>query len=549
VLVTHAAGIVGDAIVELLGARGLLLDRAAVPASSVAGATLAVNRCPTPRAPEGAPLARFAASPAATGALLPRTCLRARMEAPGYAPSEWVAAGDLGRPEAAAHLAMRAGHLRWHVTDRTGAPVPARLIVRGVAPTPDPDWGEDPRDGAALDAVHALGDGEIAIPPGRYGVVVSRGLEYTAREQTIAVEADRTVAIDAPLERVVDTSGWISADLHVHAVPSYDAPTLLADRVRSLAAMGVEVAAATDHNRVTDYGPTIRELGAGKWLTSIVGDEITTREPAIGHFNAFPLAAGSDPVPYLGTTPHDIFSAAHAAEPRDRDKVVQINHPRMGTIGHFELLRFDPSDVEGWRARSPLFDASFDAFEVFNGDDYTAIERVEEVLRDWYALLDAGVRATATGNSDSHKLTYHEPGVPRNFVRVPSDDPAAFDERAFIEAVRRGRVVVSSGPFVRLRAGDADVGDEVAPGDTDVHVRVEAPPWVDVTSVQLVRRGDVVREWRVHAAGTVRLDASATVPMKSGDWLIAVVRGEAPMTMLHRPGAKPFAFTNPIRAR
>ena len=61
----------------------------------------------------------------------------------------------------------------------------------------------------------------------------------------------------------------------------------------------------------------------------------------------------------------------------------------------------------------------------------------------------------------------------------------AFDERAFIDAVRRGRVVVSSGPFVRLGAGGADVGDEIAPGDdVAVHVHVEAPPWVDVSTVR-----------------------------------------------------------------
>ncbi len=65
---------------------------------------------------------------------------------------------------------------------------------------------------------------------------------------------------------MVDTRGWISADLHVHAVPSLDAPTPLVERVRSLAAAGVEVAVATDHNVVTDYAPAIRERGLEPWL-------------------------------------------------------------------------------------------------------------------------------------------------------------------------------------------------------------------------------------------------------------------------------------------
>jgi len=348
-----------------------------------------------------------------------------------------------------------------------------------------------------------------------------------------------------------DTSGWISADLHVHAVPSPDAPTLLDDRVRSLAASGVEVAAATDHNAVTDYGPTIRALGAQRWLASIVGDEVTTRGVELGHFNVFPLAAGDAPVPYANTTPHDIFAAARAAAPQDRDKVVQVNHPRMGSIGYFELLRLDPGDFDAWRRRSPLFDPSFDALEVFNGDDYSDIARVEACLHDWYALLNAGLRVTATGNSDSHKLTYHEPGVPRNFVRVGNDTPEAFDEREFIDAVRRGRVVVSSGPFVRLTAGQAQIGDDIAPADdVAVHVHVEAPPWVDVATVELVRRGEIVATWHPRAgAAVVRLDETAHVTLHSGDWILAIARGSKPMTFLHRPGALPFAFTNPVRVR
>jgi hypothetical protein len=270
----------------------------------------------------------------------------------------------------------------------------------------------------------------------------------------------------------------------------------------------------------------------------------------------FPLAAGDPPLPFANTTPQELFAAARAAAPQGRDKVVQVNHPRMGSIGYFELLRLDPGDFEAWRRRSPLFDSSFDALEVFNGDDYSDIGRVEVCLRDWYALLNAGLRVTATGNSDSHKLTYHEPGVPRNFVRVADDSPGAFDERAFIDAVRRGKVVVSSGPFLRLSAGGASgdakgVGDEIDPGDdVAVHVHVEAPPWVDVATVEIVRRGEIVATWHPKSAtAVVRLDETAHLPLRSGDWIIAIARGAKPMTLLHRAGALPFAFTNPIRIR
>ncbi|HTB76333.1 MAG TPA: CehA/McbA family metallohydrolase [Polyangiaceae bacterium] len=558
VWLAHAEGAIGDAAIALLRAEGLAMPTVTLPAVAAERAEAEVASCPDPASlsprpgattrPSGAPFARFALAAQPRQASLPAGCFVMRVTAPGYAPTPWMPLGGAGAP---ADQQPHAGRLRWHVAERGGGTVPARIVVHGIAPTPDPDWGDDPFGGAALEAIATLGDGEIPIPPGRYRATVSRGFEYTAQEQTLAVADGATATIDATIERVVDTRGWISADLHVHAVPSPDAPTLLDDRVRSLAASGVEVAAATDHNAVTDYGPTIRALGAQRWLASIVGDEVTTRGVELGHFNVFPLAEGDSPVPFANTTPHDIFAAARAAAPQDRDKVVQVNHPRMGSIGYFELLRFDPGDFDAWRRRSPLFDASFDALEVFNGDDYSDIGRVEACLRDWYALLDAGLRVTATGNSDSHKLTYHEPGVPRNYVRVGNDAPDAFDERAFIDAVRHGRVVVSSGPFVRLSAAGAEVGDDVAPGDDiPVHVHVEAPPWVDVATVEIVRRGEIVATWHPKpGASVVRLDETAHLALRPGDWIIAIARGDKPMTFLHRPGALPFAFTNPIRAR
>jgi hypothetical protein len=361
------------------------------------------------------------------------------------------------------------------------------------------------------------------------------------------VREGKTAVVEDEIERVVDTSGWIAADLHVHAIPSPDAPTLLSDRVRALAAAGVEVAVATDHNAVTDYGPAIRELGLDPWLASIVGDEVTTRGVLFGHFNVFPLAIGSEPLAFDHVVPATIVASARAAPPADRAKVVQLNHPRMGSIGYFELSRFDPRDVAGWRQRAPLIDPGFDAIEVFNGDDYAKLDNVERVMRDWFALLDTGARITATGNSDSHKLTYHECGVPRNLVRVGDDDPRRLDARRFVDAVRAGAVVVSSGPFVTLEIAGHGAGESAQPGEQEVHVTVQAPAWVDVSRVEVVRRGEPLHVWAgPFARGVLRLDARFRMTFDKGDWVVAVARGERPMDFLARPGAKPFAFTNPV---
>jgi hypothetical protein len=560
IVMTHGTGALGDAVRALPRYREQAIDSWPLPAGTPPGAVAEVERC------DGAPFARYDA--ARREIALPRGCWRLQLQAPGHAPGAWLAPDRMRDADPARALPV-AGVLRWSVravdTSAATAPpnaraaeasiVPARLLVRGTGGTPDPNWGEDPSDGASLDVIHADRDGQRAIPPGRYHVTVTRGFEYTTFERDIAIQPNQTTSVDARLDRVVDTRGWIAADLHVHAVPSPDAPALLTDRVRALAASGVEVAVATDHNAVTDYSPAIRELGLGRWLASVVGDEVTTRGVPLGHFNVFPLANGSEPIVFDHVAPPSLVASARAAPPADATdggpRVVQVNHPRMGSIGYFELLHFDPRDVAGWRARSPLDETGFDAIEVFNGDHYDHLDEVERVMRDWYALLDAGIRMTATGNSDSHKLTYHECGVPRNLVQVADDDPAGFDERAFVDAVRAGRVVVSSGPLVRLDVAGHPVGDSASAGDDEVHVTVDAPPWVDVSRVEVVKRGgETLRTWTGPFSGGVRrLDARFTTALASRDWVLAIARGERPMAFLPRAGAKPFAFTNPVWIR
>ena len=478
---------------------------------------------------------------------LPQGCFRARLEAPGHTPGPWTLPEKLAGavPQ---DLSPKAGTLAFSVTE-AGKPLPARLVVRGEPGTGDPDWGDDAEGTGAASNVLATekGSGEIPLPAGKYRVLVNRGFEYTAEERTVEIKVGKATSVKVALDRVVDTKGWLAADLHLHSVASGDAPSLLTDRIRSLVAAGIEVAVATDHNAVTDYRPAIAELGQERAIRSVIGDEVTTRDVPFGHFNVFPLEAGAQPIAYKGTLPSAIFSAAHTSKPYGKDTILQVNHPRMGGIGYLELLRFDAADIPGWLARSPLADLGFDAIEVFNGDHYARISKVEECLKDWYALLNAGYRSTATGNSDSHRVSFHEPGVPRSLVFLPGQDPEKLDERAFVDAVRAGRVVVSSGPFVTLRAGDKGVGDTLPEGETELSVSVDGPPWVDITEVTLVKRGAVMKTWTIDKkAGKRPWTFQLKEGLKKGDWVIALARGQKPMSYLHRSGAQPFAFTNPL---
>jgi hypothetical protein len=466
---------------------------------------------------------------------VPRACTHVRLVRDGHASGPWTPITAAARASFAS-LAPRAGTLVVVATER-GRPIPARLFVESSATGP----------GARQIFHERSGRFERSLAPGRYRIVVDRGFEYSRHEAKVDVVHGRESVVRAPLERVVDTSGYLSADLHLHAEPSPDAPTTLEARVSSVAAAGVEVAVATDHNAVTDYAPVVSALGLAEHLATVVGDEVTTKGQPLGHFNVFPLQPGAAPLPFLHATPPQILAAARTSLPFGPRTLVQLNHPRMGELGYFDLLAFDPANVRAFPKSSPLATLDFDAIEVFNGDHYDDLPRVETCLRDFLALVSAGLRLTATGNSDSHVPSFHEAGVPRTYIAMPSDSPRDFDLQAFVASLRAGRAVVSSGPFVRLEASGRGPGARLRPGPAIITLAVSAPAWVDVSEVELWRRGAPWKAWRgPFREGVVRLRADLRESLTAGDHLMAFARGRRPMDAFYRKNALPFAFTNPI---
>ena len=137
-----------------------------------------------------------------------------------------------------------------------------------------------------------------------------------------------------------------------------------------------------------------------------------------GHFGAFPLPrdaarAGEGAVLVHGRVPEDFFKDVRREAP---GAIINVHHPRIDAeIGYFDLGQFDArNDRAGRRG----FSWDFDALEVMNGYQDPERRSVDRVVDDWFALLNHDHLVTATGNSDTHHLTYNIGGYPRNYVKV-----------------------------------------------------------------------------------------------------------------------------------
>ncbi len=496
---------------------------------------------------------------------------------------EWYAAIDPGRASGLASFVpgtprdlvldvSPGGELHVSIVDAdTRKPLTARLLVRGLDGTVDPSFGPDYRASGAGPVIDALRGAVVTpLPTGRYRVAATKGIEWSVDAKVVDIVTGRAAQVELAPRHVVPTPGVLGCDLHVHARPSFDSPVAPEDRVLSLAAAGIDFAVPTEHNIVGDYRSAIETLDLGSELLSVSGVEVTTYSKGFGHFGVFPYPLGSPVPPFRHTSMGAIFRAVRAG---DKDRYFQLNHPRLPRgIGYFANIGFDP-DGPRTRIRNRI---DFDGIEVYNGYDLERPERVEQVLHDYWALLDFGWRYTATGSSDSHRIQFHWAGYPRTMVVVDPgatvDSPdAKVDPLAVVASIKKGHATVTSGPILELVLGTARPGDEIFTGEETIHghLRVRAAPWIDVTSVEVVAGQigggtRVVESFEVPGRPTqvgsepgtlaqaqdrtIRFDHDLDVPVgPDNGWVQVLVRGTRRMDdVLPFMPVPPMAFTNPV---
>jgi hypothetical protein len=423
-------------------------------------------------------------------------------------------------------------------------PTPCKLTIEGMPGTPTPDFGPPHVAGLAKNVVmlRPAEQATVPLPYGRYRVTASRGPAFDLASIELAVPGPAPAPFR--LRRVVDTSGYVASDFHQHSILSADAPVGTRDRVLANAAEGLELAVASEHNAIADLAPIAKELGLSPFIVQIAGDELTSdasRKP-FGHANVFPVVPEPDK-PRGGAlavrerSASDVFADARALP--GGPHVLQINHPRAGKNGYFDLLAFDSKTGVGTGAG---YDAAFDAIEVWNG---RVVRHRTAVLEDYFALLRTGHPTTPIADTDTHGIVGEEPGYPRTFVRVPHAlADGALDQwdgartQELVRTVRETRdVVLTNGPFLRVSAkssNTAPIGGLVRGGSVQVSVNVSAPSWIAVerAEIRLARATappPVTLAPKKGAKGAMEAEATFSLRLTQDDAFVVIVSGTMPM--------------------
>ena len=332
------------------------------------------------------------------------------------------------------------------------------------------------------------GRATFGLPVGSYKVIIGRGFEYSIDEATFTVTAGETFKRVLSIRREVPTNGYIACDTHVHTrTHSGHGDATVRERMITIAAEGIELPIATDHNVHIDHEPFAREMSVRKYFTPVIGNEVTTKT---GHFNIFPVAPGASTPNHRSDVWHETLDGIFATPDV---KVAILNHARdvHGGTTPFGPQLFNDAvgeNIADWHM-------GFNAMEVVNSGA-TQTDALQ-LFHDWMALLNRGYSVTPVGSSDSHDVGRHFVGQGRTYIRCDDRKADNIDVGRAVASFVGGKVLVSYGLLTELKVNERYESGDVAAvvGESiSVYLRVLGPRWVNAKKIMLFANGQLVRE-------------------------------------------------------
>lgn len=383
-----------------------------------------------------------------------------------------------------------------------GSALPCRITVT----TPDgaliPLRAEPAGRLAIREGVVYTGDGRarIELRPGQYTVWASRGFEWSHARLDVEATGGKTIPVALSLTHEVPLPGWISVDSHIHTLTdSGHGDATIDERQLTIAGEGIDLAIATDHNHHADYAPAVERTGTAGLFQYVTGNEVTTK---LGHFNAFPILPGTQPVDH---TVDDWERLLPGIRAMPGVRVVILNHPRNLHSGFVPMGPTQFDTVTGRHRREAAL-RGLDGFEVVTSAAMQSDIRL--LFRDWFALLNRGHRIAAVGSSDTHDVNRFLLGQARTYVAAEENRVAAGDLASVWQGYEDGKMLVSMGLVAEIAvAGTGRVGDLIpATGGTTlpVVVTVTGPSWTRADRIELYANGHLIRQTGIsHPDGAI----------------------------------------------
>jgi TolB protein len=388
---------------------------------------------------------------------------------------------------------------------------------------------------------------ELELPPGKYLVEASRGLDEKLFRTTIEVRSDEHVNVNVKLEAVKFEPGdgkWVSADLHVHMNYGGTYRNSVPGLVTLGRAEGLNIINELIVNKEQRF-PDI-EFAPEEWVSVsdldvrvVKGQEYHTSY--WGHRGLLDLKDHLLLPGYAGYP----NTAAGSLFPMNAD-IYDLAHAQGALVGAVHPFEDVPDPFLNPKQRItdelPVDVAlgKLDYMEIVGFSDHKSTAAV------WYKFLNLGFRLPAGAGTDA-TTDYAAPirgqvGFDRVYIRIP-EWPTTTER--WKEGLRKGRTFATNGPLIEFTLGREMVGSELKFDATQAAVPFTAKlrSMVPVDHLEVVCNGKVAQELQLEESRE-SADVAGTVPLEQSGWCILrawSVKAEYPVLDMYA-----YATTSPV---
>ncbi|MTD55688.1 CehA/McbA family metallohydrolase [Amycolatopsis pithecellobii] len=316
----------------------------------------------------------------------------------------------------------------------------------------------------------------VDVPVGEVSIEVNRGCEYEAAKTTIRVKRKTETVVELSPRRIYAPAvyGWYGGDLHVHM--NYSGDSVCTPEMASLMQQG--------------EGLHLMNLVAANWSTSLIYDEamlesfsgrdlpwsdgnclarcgVEYRNDILGHFHALNPAA--PPKQYQSGHPRSNHpddwppNASAAQELRDLGATIGYTHPVLVPLDEncSPSTVFAHSRSHSYEARELVADAALGLVDSMDLGGPCHIDSTEFL---YHRLLGCGLSLAATAGTDvflSHRRMRwysNPPGWTRAYAYLGGCELTVENWQ---DAIRKGRTIVTNGPWLELTVDGKIPGDRV----------------------------------------------------------------------------------------
>lgn len=388
-------------------------------------------------------------------------------------------------------------------------PISVLIYDQNLENMPDAEWRKSTKSPyTGRPHFYTMGSARLKLPSGKYKIRVFKGPEYYVKTRDVELGDESASVVEIKLHRFVNmpAKGWYSSDGHLHlSRKTRELDSVIVGQMRAEDIHVGNILIADDYT--SNYKPPQYAFG----------DESLYQE------GNYILRTGQE-----GPRTH-IFGHAISIGTKERIRArgnylvyqpVWERAVREGGVNgyghwgdHFNY-NYAPSLGPQLIARHNLM--HFIEVLQFNRARYDT----------WYDMLNLGFRITPTAGTDYVGYSGF-PGDERFYARV--DGPLRFD--TWLDAVRKGRTIVTTGPMLEFRINGKEIGDEIVlqrPGKVTIEGEVRFDPDKDasdsdfrqskdgdqlfanpengyVIGLELVQNGDVVRQFpRLGNSGIIK---------------------------------------------